>query len=87
VKLPFRTAAQRHRDRLRRHTEWTPTFLFFPRRAINPSTGRYEQHLVIGRCVRRLVSRDNDGLPPYKWVYVDRTDAVVFKLTRTTPEN
>lgn len=85
--IPFKTMAQRRKDRLHRYANWTPVFLLLPRRVVDPKTGSQQQYFVVGRCVRKLVSRDRDGMAPYKWTYMDRAHAVSQKLISTLTNN
>lgn len=80
MKIRWRTAHQREIDRLQSNKEWRSYFAFWPRRAQNNDRMPL-QYCVVGRCVRKRVPRDGDGLPPYIWIYMDRNDAVAAKLT------
>lgn len=79
MKINYRTALQREIDRIQSSKEWQPCFLFWPRRARNNDRTPL-QYLAFGRCVRKRVSRDGDGMYPYIWIYMDRNDAVADKL-------
>lgn len=82
MKIPFRTAQQRAQDRLQEALDWRPCFLLWPRRA-RDMRNRKLQHLVVGRCARRRISRDNDDMFPYVWIYNDRTEVIASKITGT----
>lgn len=79
MKINYRTAQQREVDRIHRNKEWQPCFLFWPRRARNNDRVPL-QYYVVGRCVRKRVSRDGDNMMPYIWIYMDRNDAIADKL-------
>ena len=79
MKILYRTKRQRELDRNRHNKEWQPCFLFWPRRAHNNDRTAL-QYLAFGRCARKRVSRDGDGMMPYIWIYMDRNDAVADKL-------
>lgn len=80
MKINCRTARQREIERIHRSKEWQPCFLFWPRRARSNYCTPL-QYYVVGRCVRKRVSRDGDNMSPYIWIYMDRNDAVADKLT------
>ena len=73
--IPLRTP----RERLKAEREWHNTFCLIPRRA-KLSANEPLGYLTVGRCVRRRVPRDSDGMPPYIWVYMDRAHAASQKL-------
>lgn len=82
--MEFRLPTREMRKAKQATRSWEPCFLFWPRRARN-HRGQLLESMIVGRAMRRRISRDCGNLPPYVWQYMDRAEFVAAKLAGDEP--